>query len=501
MIITSLESAAIEAVSNDGGTSIHRTADPSSNSKLDARILYERLLAANAKPDAFLKETARTFIEKHREESRLGDDDALVDPGQLKGQLQADMKRTGARYQEYLVGRKAGGPRQYFTTRSHALHFLRAVAPTKLVDGVWLYGLLRDASNPHFSDLFFTYIEELGDGDPDKNHVLIYRRLLDSLGIVDWPEQPAAHYAQGALQLALASCTDAMLPEIIGFNLGYEQLPLHLLITSYELDELGIDSTYFSLHVTVDNAMGGHAHRALRAATEAMPAIADPNEYWRRVQDGYRLSMAGWGTTDAIRSFDARAELVRVIENRALEGQSSHSDYCRIEGKTVNEWLSIPGGASEFIDALERKGWLQRGSGPSKSRFWNLLQGEAASMFGVFGDYEMQVIYDWIRGDAASDGAAFTRGDVSAAAPRPARPFRHSRRLASAATSLDLADLAAADPGLDPDVIKLRDSMKSITDRKERGRLLDALLGPAFHWTPAGLEATRHVSSAMRAVS
>jgi hypothetical protein len=35
------------------------------------------------------------------------------------------------------------------------------------------------------------------------------------------------------------------------------------------------------------------------------------------------------------------------------------------------------------------------------SRFWKLLQGERAEMFGVFSSYELQVIHDWIRGDAS----------------------------------------------------------------------------------------------------
>lgn len=59
-------------------------------------------------------------------------------------------------------------------------------------------------------------------------------RLLKAHGIDAWAEQPDLHFVQGALQLALASCADEFLPEIIGFNLEYEQLPLHLLITAFE---------------------------------------------------------------------------------------------------------------------------------------------------------------------------------------------------------------------------------------------------------------------------
>jgi len=462
-----------------------------------ARALYEKLMRSNGHAQGDLRRDALAFVERWRKVMQPLSCDLPDSPEALLEWQQGNLDSTGAAYQLYLSQRKAGAPRRYFHSRAHALYFLRAVAPTKLVDGAWLYGLLPDSANPHFSDLLFTYVEELGDGDPSRNHVLLYRRLLDALGIVDWAEQPDESYVQGALQLALAACTDALLPEVIGFNLGYEQLPLHLLITSYELDELGIDPTYFTLHVTVDNAAGGHAQRALRAAIANVPALADDGTFWSRVADGYRLSNAGMGTTDAIAGFDIHAEMLRVLNGRALEGSSAHSDYCRIEGRTVNEWLQSPDGVAGFVAALERKGWLRRGEDPAQSRFWKLLQGPGASMFGVFGDYEQQVIYDWIRGEAAADGAPFVRETDPAAAPVPPRAFRLVRRATQTNPPILLADLSDSESGLDPDLLELRNVMET-GDPKEQGALLRRLLGPALHWAPAGLEATRHVSRMLR---
>ncbi|MDQ8001581.1 MAG: iron-containing redox enzyme family protein [Pseudomonadota bacterium] len=462
-----------------------------------ARALYEKLMKTNGQAQDDLRREALAFVDRWREIMQAQPCDLPDSPEGLLEWQQGNLDSTGAAYQLYLSERKAGAPRRYFQSRAHALYFLRAVAPTKLVDGAWLYGLLPDSANPHFSDLLFTYVEELGDGDPNRNHVLLFRRLIDAQGIVDWAEQPDESYVQGALQLALAACTDALLPEVIGFNLGYEQLPLHLLITSYELDELGIDPTYFTLHVTVDNAAGGHAQRALRAAMSNIPALADDGTFWSRVADGYRLSNAGMGTTDAIGGFDIRAELLRVMHGRASEGSSAHSDYCRIEGRTVNEWLQSPDGVAGFVAALERKGWLRQGEDPAQSRFWQLLQGPGASMFGVFGDYEQQVIYDWIRGDAAADGAPFVRETDPAAAPLAPRAFRHVRRAAHASPALSLAVLSDSGVGLDPDLAQLRKVLES-GDSKEQGAVIRRLLGPALHWAPAGLEATRHVSHVLR---
>src|SRR5690349_7967289 len=96
---------------------------------------------------------------------------------QLPDWITARTDAVGQEYREYLAARKAGAPRRYFGNRSHALNFIKSVAPTKLVDGAWLYGMLKRWEDPDFHPLIRTYLEELGEGVPDKNHVTIYRKL------------------------------------------------------------------------------------------------------------------------------------------------------------------------------------------------------------------------------------------------------------------------------------------------------------------------------------
>eukprot|EP01031_Cornospumella_fuschlensis_P007670 gene7670-9499_t len=167
-------------------------------------------------------------------------------PQGLEEWMRQSTQAVTLKYGQYLEERKAGSPRRFFTNRAHALYFLRSVAPTKLVDGSWLYGLVKHWRNPKFSDLLRTYVEELGEGAADKNHVLIYRQLLSRHGLDPVDDLSDDLYVQGLIQLALAGNAEDYLPEVIGFNLGYEQLPLHLLITAYELNELGIDPYYFT---------------------------------------------------------------------------------------------------------------------------------------------------------------------------------------------------------------------------------------------------------------
>ncbi len=134
--------------------------------------------------------------------------------------------------------------------------------------------------------------------------MVLYRRLLAAHGCEDWQSLDDEHFVQGAVQLALAHQAERFLPELIGYNLGYEQLPLHLLISSYELTELGIDPYYFTLHVTVDNADTGHAKKAVQALEAAWPQVGDRAEFYRRVKAGYRLNELGASTLSVIAGFD-----------------------------------------------------------------------------------------------------------------------------------------------------------------------------------------------------
>lgn len=355
-------------------------------------------------------------------------------------------------YALYLQGRHAGEPRRFFGNKAHALYFLQRVAPAKLVDGAWLYSAVKHPTDWRYHGLIRTYLEELGDGDPALNHVVLYRNLLASHDCVASHQLDDELYLQGALQLTLGHLGDDFLPEVIGYNLGYEQLPLHLLISAFELNELGIDPYYFTLHVTIDNASTGHARKAVEAVSAFLAGAGDPDGFLARLRRGYMLNELGKGSTSVIQSFDLEQELVGMLERKRSFGQHMHSDYCRLEGKTVNEWLAAPGQIRGFLAALEERGWIKRYEDPEQSRFWQLVDGPGAAMFGVFNGYEKQLLRDWIAGDSPS-----------------ANPFR--------------AQFRRTQP------------VRAMVDEPSGENLpLDELVGklsPALHPGPEGLQATR----------
>ncbi|QOY92390.1 iron-containing redox enzyme family protein [Massilia sp. UMI-21] len=417
--------------------------------------------------------------------------DLPANPAELSAWVEERTDAVGQQYREYLAARKNGAPRRYFSCRAHALYFIKAAAPTKLVDGAWLYGLLKHWDNPAYHELIKTYIEELGEGAPSKNHVTIYRKLLATHGCEGWESLSDEHFVQGAIQLALGHHTEHFLPEVIGYNLGYEQLPLHLLITSYELNEFGIDPYYFTLHVTVDNAASGHAQKAVQALQHLMPRVGDREAFYRRVLDGYRLNDIGAGTNSCIAEFDLQAELVDILAAKSSVGRNMHSDYCRVAGRSVNDWLGNPAAVPDFLSALETAGWIKRGEAVENSRFWRLVHGEKAEMFGVFSAYEQQVLRDWIT--STPDGGR-------AEGPRVLTWRARQRTLDNLGAQVERSahfperGLIRRHPRLeapDNELRLLEEQVAAAAGKQQAMELLGGLMSPEVHHTAVGLMATR----------
>ncbi len=396
--------------------------------------------------------------------------------------MERSTEEVGRRYHDYLEGRKNGEARRFFPNKSSALYFIKHVSPTKLVDGAWLYGLLSHWQDARFGALIQTYLEELGEGLPAKNHVVLYKKLLASQGLEHFDSLPDDDFTQGAIQLALAYNADHFLPEVIGFNLGYEQLPLHLLICAYELQELGVDPYYFTLHITVDNADSGHARKAVDAIFETMPRLGNSQDWIRRVKNGFLLNELGASTNSVIESFDLKRELVSIFERKGVVGQFAHSDYREVGARSINDWLSNPLEAGDFLEQMESEGWFKRHTDPRESRFWKLIEGERAKMFGVFSAYEKQVIYDWIAGDALNSPEL-------ARAARAAGSFEAKQRLRASAAAPDNEGGSGSD--FDDEVNALHHQLASVRSQEEEVELLISLMSPAMHHSAAGLVATR----------
>ena len=459
--------------------STQAVAQPLTENKNRAKFIYDSLLDQGDFADSRIqRHRSYSYLLTQLEAAEHIDAHLPANPNNLAAWMADNVKTVGDQYQSYIVDRKGGLPRRFFATKSQALHFLRGVAPTKLVDGAWLYGVLKQWRSPHMAPLIDTYLDELGRGVADCNHVVLYKKLLAGEGIDSSVELSEGHYVQGAIQLALAHHGDSFLPEILGFNLGYEQLPLHLLITAYELRELGIDPHYFTLHVTIDNLHSGHAQKALQGIMELLPRVDDGGAFYRRVIRGYKLNFLGESTWSIIGGFNLENELVDMLGRKSELGRLMHSNHQKIGDRMVNDWLSSPSAIRKFLAALIDSAWVHPNQDPDKSRFWHLIADKKAPMAGVFTSAEQQLIYDWIAGDTKK----LARNKI-----RTPNEFGDDDKL--------WGNIA---PDINNDGQSLQ---KDIAQLRGKEATLDHLvryLSPSLHHTLVGLAATRFFANLLR---
>ncbi|KAI5803278.1 ATPase-like protein [Peziza echinospora] len=328
---------------------------------------------------------------------------------------------TDQKFAGYTTRRKAGGSRELLPNVEYAKYWLRIAAPVKYVDGSWLGGSHRLLSTPTpyrpASRVAWQVLsEELGDGDLAKNHVWVYRRLLAATGSRDIglgheprfinnthnPNNEARVWTAALAQQLISLFPAQMFPEMLGFNMAYESLPCHLLITIQELKELGLDPYYFVLHVSIDNGHSGHAAMGVAAVIsylDSLPTEMERDLAWRRVQAGYMLAEGLATTPSPITQLDRQVE--QIFADKCETAKSMHS-FCPariggVFGRTLTEWLD-PERYHEwglvFVKSLSESRWIVKGD-PGKSRLIKELEW-GGRMFGAYTTEEVGVICRWI---------------------------------------------------------------------------------------------------------
>jgi hypothetical protein len=337
------------------------------------------------------------------------------------------------RWEEYLARRKAGGSREIFGDKEEAKWWLKQAAPVKYVDGAWL-GHINKISTPFkyrniTKNAWQVMSEELGDGDLAKNHVHVYRQLMDDIdaGLPAADSEDFIHPRHGLdqtrcwkaamAQLLISLFPHDYLPESLGFNMAYESLPLHLLKTVKELREVRLNPYYFELHISIDNADTGHAAMAMAAVTDYIDRVERDDGVeaaqiaWRRVQAGYILA-EGLPTTPESPSLkvkpeepfprtETEAELLGIFAAKAFVAHKIHcNSRLKIGRRSLVDWLEPNAFADkqwqkDFLHDLSNcKPWVIMGDS-EKSRLVKELSWEG-KMFGSFTQTEVEVVRAWI---------------------------------------------------------------------------------------------------------
>ena len=411
-------------------------------------------------------------------------------------------------YKQYVAERRAGAPRRLFSGRAHALHYLTAVAPARLTDGAWLYGVLTQWDDAALRPLITTYLEELGNGVPDRNHVVIYQQLIDAHGCGGWQRLDEHHFHSGLTQLALARHARHYLPELIGYNLGAEFASLDTMVAAYELNELGIDPYYFTLHVSADNNSTGHAHLALEALHALTPEGEGRADFLRRVDAGFRLHERAPRNAQLLAGFELQRELHAALGAKHLpptlaDGAVNPAHALQVGGRSLGDWLARPDHVEALLAALVAEGSVVRGADPIESRLWRLIEAhdgadeaEPPPLAGVFSSYELALLADWIAHDPQAGGAAPMTTRSGPALPHATQPA--PRRIEETTQRGIIRHRFPDDEhgweAIANELTLLEARVVASNSKQEAIDLLVSLMAPSNHHTSTGLMATRMFS-------
>ena len=363
------------------------------------------------------------LLEQYRPRARSILELKEYDPVALDNFLETERHDVLDEFESYVRRREAGSGPVLFKTLEEASQRLKRNAPLNYIDGAWLCHIhkvttpfaLRGVTRVAWQ----TFSEELGDGDLQKNHVLLYRDLLRSVGVVlpDGDSADFIHPRHGmddeqswksaVGQLLISLFPNAFLPEILGFNLHFESLATADLKAAKELPEFGISPYYYALHISIDNADSGHSAMALAAITQLMDLIRetglmDYQETWRRIQGGYLLSQS-LNESETVHLYEEK--LAEMLYRKTKLAHKIHcTSRARISQRTLSTWSSLPWSNDNddgdswkggFLAALaDSKPWVYRGDS-SKSLLMRELSWKGR-MFGAFTHSEVELMRIWI---------------------------------------------------------------------------------------------------------
>jgi hypothetical protein len=176
-----------------------------------------------------------------------------------------------------------------------------------LIDGAWLQGFTdyEHASSDVGRLLFQIYWDELGNGDLPINHTVLYRELLEDMGInlphvatrefAQWPGFREMSFEVPVYWLTISRFPRTFLPETLGLNLSEELFGVggSLRQTQLNLKRHGYNTLFYDIHNTIDNVASGHSAWAIDAINTYMSTVARTfgadvqAETWQRIRTGF----------------------------------------------------------------------------------------------------------------------------------------------------------------------------------------------------------------------
>jgi hypothetical protein len=312
-------------------------------------------------------------------------------------------------------------------TKDYICERIRQETPANLVDGMWA-NTFTPSSVPERWQLLVEKIrwEEQGEGDLEKNHCYMWRKLTDSLHFglpkvesreyADLPELSPRAFVNPSLATAFGHL-HGYWPEKLGAIAYFETMSTPFSHRSaHQLRVHGVDPAWYVVHRSIDNGITGHSAMILDAIVDYIDGEVKRTggnhtygaELARRVFAGFLLYESSFMLVDeAVRErmdsgnagcpdpgFAWMVEFVRRFANEATffhKRNVSHTDNATVRlGELM---LSSP---ADFVRHMAGRCDLVKPDRPAESLLVKHFE-FGGPMYGVASTEDLQHIQQWIR--------------------------------------------------------------------------------------------------------
>lgn len=310
---------------------------------------------------------------------------------------------------------------------------VRWFAPVTLTSAVWLCWISQAACSADEVVVFLWGV--LGRRAAQGEFQERYRELAGALGVrlpgfagsLAELEIPDVILEIAAFRLALMRFPRTLLPEILGYTLGFTESDLFLPQAGTDATTQAVLHRYELFHRATVTSQRPLFRRWIRKHWAGLPhAEGERSQFLRRVLKGLARSRYEAEILRETLSFlwhrrqSPRRKMLALLRQKAPFARAFH-DNVQLAGRSLRDWFQQqPFDAEGLLEALSRSGWFDRNT-PERSPFWSWTE-FGGPMFGVFSESERVTLREWV--ESPEEGGEADEGEVPPDVANPLPPPR-----------------------------------------------------------------------------